>query len=124
MVDNKRIFQWPLGVATYRGFPANLPVNTGARRYLCNFMGTVRVGLCGWRVDWDNVWPLSPQVYPESSREVLVELLHDNPQMEELCFVKTRDEWVGRETPESAEEYRQVLLNSYFTLCPAGLNTE
>jgi hypothetical protein len=68
LLDNKRVFQWPLGVATYRGFPSLveplhrtvqrreehklvLPPSADVqpRRHVCNFFGTV---------------------YPNSSREV------------------------------------------------------
>lgn len=44
LVDGKRVFQWPLGVATYRGFPL-LQLDTNdiltTRAYLCHFMGTI-----------------------------------------------------------------------------------
>ena len=42
--DNHMFHQWPLGVATYRGFP-NVPIlsvdTEKARKYRCNFLGTV-----------------------------------------------------------------------------------
>ncbi|OQR79238.1 transmembrane protein 5-like, partial [Tropilaelaps mercedesae] len=57
LVDDHEFFQWPLGVATYRGFN---PVDShkldieSARPFKCNFLGTV---------------------YPKSSRKTLVDLI-------------------------------------------------
>ncbi len=104
-VDNEHIFQWPLGVATYRGFPKvphhDLSV-TVPRRYLCNFLGTV---------------------YSGSSREVLIKAIHDN-QLNKWCYVNPRYDWLPGETQESREEYYGALLRSDFTLNPVGMNTE
>lgn len=44
VASDARVHPWPLGVATYRHFPAQLPMapdGTAVRRHLCNFMGTV-----------------------------------------------------------------------------------
>ena len=54
--------QWPLGVATYRGFPAHIPphlamgpsAKLGARKYLCNFQATVSSVV--WRLAWYGGW--------------------------------------------------------------------
>ncbi|PSN38594.1 Transmembrane protein 5 [Blattella germanica] len=57
LVDNVEFFQWPLGVAVYRGFP-NIKYNqvdvTSPRSHVCNFLGTV---------------------YQNSSREVLLHVI-------------------------------------------------
>lgn len=102
LVDNREFFQWPLGVATYRGFP-NFKSNhiniKSDRQYLCNFLGTV---------------------YKNSSREVLRKILKKSNK----CFVAARDTWVPSETYESMERYLKVLTDSDLTLNPAGQNTE
>lgn len=54
LIDNTRIFQWPLGVATYRNFPAEIddytamgPSGPKRRSKLFNFMATVCI-LYNW----------------------------------------------------------------------------
>ncbi|KAK6635929.1 hypothetical protein RUM44_001183 [Polyplax serrata] len=102
LVDNKEIYQWPLGVATYRGFPVlgahhvNLDV---ARQHLCSFMGTV---------------------YRNTSREVLNNILKRSSK----CFVASRETWVPVETFESMSRYIKQMTDSDITLNPVGQNTE
>lgn len=102
LVDNKEFFQWPLGVATYRGFPhfrsdrINVDV---ARQHLCSFLGTV---------------------HKNSSREVLHKVLKKS----NMCFSLTRDTWPPNETYESMGRYLKTLTDSDLTLNPVGFNTE
>eukprot|EP00051_Salpingoeca_urceolata_P016341 m.216162 g.216162 ORF g.216162 m.216162 type:complete len:365 (-) comp18652_c1_seq1:170-1264(-) len=94
------VFQWPLGVATYRKFPAHVPWLAGQpRKHVCNFFGTV---------------------YPGSSRETLLALLQQRKQ----CLVKARHEWQASEDKQSLGAYVDALVNSHATLSPAGFNTE
>lgn len=101
-VDNKEIFQWPLGVATYRGFPN---VRRGqidlasSRSHVCNFLGTI---------------------YKNSSREHLVSILNKTEQ----CVVITRNEWTPNESKESVKKYINTILDSDLTLSPVGINSE
>ena len=103
--DSKAFYQWPLGVATYRSFP-NVPflsVDVAKRRkYRCNFLGTI---------------------YPNSSRIILKSVL-DKYKLHDMCFVKTRSNWLPEESPESANDFRYALENSDLTLSPVGVNTE
>ena len=73
MVDNKRVFQWPLGVATYRGFPTvelNDSELKASRPYQCHFMGTI---------------------YHNNSRVNLMKVLA-SPVFQKNCYIKVRVE--------------------------------
>lgn len=105
LVDDEEIFQWPLGVATYRGFPNIEEQNVKhiyKRRYKCNFMGTI---------------------YKNSSRETLNITLRD-VIFENVCYLFARDQWVPEETYSSLRNYIDVLQNSDLTLSPVGVNSE
>ncbi|EDQ90626.1 uncharacterized protein MONBRDRAFT_16245 [Monosiga brevicollis MX1] len=109
----KDMMQWPLGVATYRGFPAELPyhqargpradsAHLGRRPWLCSLQATI---------------------YPNSSRSDLLRII-DQQGLREHCFVEARMTWQPNESSESRQQYTQALLTSDYTLAPAGLNTE
>lgn len=106
IIDDQAIFQWPLGVATYRNFKKyelstdklNLP-----RANVCNFFGTV---------------------YKNSSRESLINILHNDEQLKGLCQMKLRHTWAPQETKETLREYIEVLQHSDLTLNPAGKHNE
>ncbi|XP_062932055.1 ribitol-5-phosphate xylosyltransferase 1 isoform X1 [Cynocephalus volans] len=104
-VNDVDIFQWPLGVATYRNFPVvetSWSMLYDERPYLCNFLGTV---------------------YENSSRQELMDILKQNGN-DKLCWVSVREQWQPQETNESLKNYQDALLQSDLTLCPVGLNTE
>ncbi|XP_014451331.2 ribitol-5-phosphate xylosyltransferase 1 [Alligator mississippiensis] len=104
-VNKDDIFQWPLGVATYRNFPVvepTLSMLRTPRSYLCNFLGTV---------------------YKNSSRETLMEVLKQD-ELDKLCWITAREQWQPQETNESFKNYQDALLQSDLTLCPVGVNTE
>lgn len=110
VVDNIRVFQWPLGPATYRGFPTEVSLNNSSWKNLptkfksptfCNFLGTV---------------------YPGSSREILLKSLAESAYHN--CTVLSRHEWVAKELDTSALAYQSTLWNSRVTLSPVGKNTE
>ncbi|XP_044533448.1 ribitol-5-phosphate xylosyltransferase 1 [Gracilinanus agilis] len=104
-INEEDVFQWPLGVATYRNFPVVEPswsMLHDERSFLCNFLGTI---------------------YKNSSRETLMDILkHDKNS--KLCWVAAREEWKPQETNESLKNYQDALLQSDLTLCPVGINTE
>lgn len=106
-VDNDLFYQWPLGVATYRSFPAvSSPLHElrSPRKYTCNFIGTV---------------------YENSTRELLLDVLRQSGLVASgRCFVKTRTQWLPLETKQSMGDYVKVLHNSDLTLNPAGKNVE
>lgn len=101
-IDNDVIYQWPLGVATYRKFPSpdlikiNLQLN---RPYICNFLGSV---------------------YSNSSRVDLLNILNHTQQ----CFFKPRFNWQSQESKESLQTYLESLKLSDLTLSPIGMNHE
>jgi len=103
--DSKTFYQWPLGVATYRKFP-NVPPRSvdvfKRRKFICNFLGTV---------------------YPDSSRVELRTVIKQF-KLDDVCFVRTRDNWAPGESAESANVFRYALANSDLTLNPVGMNTE
>ncbi|XP_071961655.1 ribitol-5-phosphate xylosyltransferase 1-like [Antedon mediterranea] len=105
IVNDDNIFQWPLGVATYRGFPVvqeeAIRINI-SRPYVCNFLGTI---------------------YPGSSREKLMNSL-EGAGLDDKCFIKTRTSWEPLESKESLDVYKRGLATSDFTLNPVGVNTE
>ncbi|XP_071438816.1 ribitol-5-phosphate xylosyltransferase 1-like [Hetaerina americana] len=105
LIDNQEFFQWPLGVATYRGFP-NLQEDEvdihSSRPYLCNFLGTV---------------------YRNSSRETLLEVVKTN-NLEDECFILGRQKWSPLETKFTLQRYISALHKSDLTLNPVGENTE
>lgn len=104
LVDEQKIFQWPLGLATYRHFPSSLPGQldlTTERPYLCNFIGTV---------------------YPKSTREELQIFFENNLHYQ--CLVKTRSKWKSTESEESMNYYVEALQSSELTLSPIGRNHE
>uniref|UniRef100_A0A8C5Q9F7 SLIT-ROBO Rho GTPase activating protein 1 n=1 Tax=Leptobrachium leishanense TaxID=445787 RepID=A0A8C5Q9F7_9ANUR len=104
-INEDDVFQWPLGVATYRNFPVVEPSWTmvhDSRRYLCNFLGTV---------------------YDNSSRESLVNVIK-KAGLEHLCWISPREQWQPQETNESYKSYHDALLQSDLTLSPVGINTE
>ena len=103
VIDTRQVYQWPLGVATYRNFPLITKININIyskRKYRCNFLGTI---------------------YANSSRELLMGLLKANTYN---CFVKARYIWLEKESKESRSIYHDVLQNSDLTLCPVGINSE
>ncbi|MFT7812696.1 transmembrane protein 5 [Arapaima gigas] len=103
-VNGRDVFQWPLGVATYRDFPVVVPngeLESAARPYLCTFMGTV---------------------YKNSSRETMLGVLKQGWEKE--CLIAPRDKWLPLETADSMRRYRAALAQSDLTLCPVGVNTE
>ncbi|KAK3927048.1 Ribitol-5-phosphate xylosyltransferase 1 [Frankliniella fusca] len=106
LVDDVEVFQWPLGVATYRGFPDYSKGQsidlTSPRSHLCNFLGTV---------------------YHNSSRQVLVQIL-ESPKLQDECIVRGRDKWTPLETEESLNFYINAISKSDLTLNPVGFNTE
>lgn len=90
-VDNIQIFQWPLGVATYRNFTLiqiNKDLIKNERKYLCNYLATV---------------------YKNSSREELLNLIKNNDQIKRRCFVNAREKWLPNETDESLSIYESAL---------------
>lgn len=104
-INDVDVFQWPLGVATYRNFPvveASWRMVFEERPYLCNFLGTV---------------------YKNSSRQELMNILKQDGK-DNLCRISAREQWQPQETNESLNNYRDALLRSDLTLCPAGVNTE
>lgn len=103
LVDDKEVFQWPLGVATYRGFP-NIDTThlKTSRKYVCNFIGTV---------------------YKNSSREKLVEAMAKS-NFNHQCYMEPRKRWFPKETKESLNKYINILSRSLLTLSPAGKNPE
>ena len=99
------IFQWPLGVATYRNFPnVILSENYIAnhRQYMCNFLGTL---------------------YHNSSRETLQKIFYKH-KLYTICYLRLRETWQPNESKETADEYYLALLHSDLTLSPVGINTE
>ncbi|XP_003741494.1 ribitol-5-phosphate xylosyltransferase 1 [Galendromus occidentalis] len=106
LVDDHEIFQWPLGVATYRGFGPldshKLDIES-SRPYKCNFLGTV---------------------YPKSSRKVLMDIISRQNGLNKACFTKPREEWLPNETSQSLQMYQYALSLSDLTLNPVGMNTE
>uniref|UniRef100_H3BH37 Ribitol xylosyltransferase 1 n=1 Tax=Latimeria chalumnae TaxID=7897 RepID=H3BH37_LATCH len=104
-VNGEDIFQWPLGVATYRNFPAVNPNSLmvqSSRPYLCNFLGTV---------------------YKNSSRVSLMKVLSQEG-LDQDCIIVAREQWLPKEKHESLRRYQDALLQSDLTLCPVGINTE
>ncbi|XP_029289318.1 ribitol-5-phosphate xylosyltransferase 1 isoform X1 [Cottoperca gobio] len=104
-VNDKDVFQWPLGVATYRQFPMirpNAQLITSNRQYLCNFLGTV---------------------YKNSSRETLMQVLKKS-ELDEECITTAREKWLPQETADSLRRYQNALAQSELTLCPVGINSE
>ncbi|XP_072257384.1 ribitol-5-phosphate xylosyltransferase 1 [Pyxicephalus adspersus] len=104
-INEESVFQWPLGVATYRNFPVVDPTWSlvhDSRPYLCNFLGTV---------------------YDNSSREILMEVIRKEG-LDQLCWISTRNQWQPQETNESFKSYNDALLQSDLTLSPVGINTE
>ena len=104
LIDNRAIYQWPLGVATYRNFPnpdmtkVNLEV---IRPYICNLVATI---------------------YSGSSRQELLNVLEQN--YKNVCIIKTRNEWQPKETSDSLQFYVEALRLSDLTLSPIGMNHE
>ncbi|CAM5084912.1 unnamed protein product [Eretmochelys imbricata] len=81
-VNEEDIFQWPLGVATYRNFPMvepNWSMLRSPRSYLCNFLGTV---------------------YKNSSRENLMEVLKQDG-LDKFCWIAAREHM----SPESENRH-------------------
>ena len=103
--ESNTIFQWPLGVATYRNFPKVILTKndiSNQRQYMCNFLGTK---------------------YPNSSRETLQKVFYEH-KLYTVCYLRLRETWQPNESKETANEYYQALLHSDLTLSPVGINTE
>lgn len=99
------IFQWPLGVATYRNFrriTMHKDKISKERRYVCNFLGTV---------------------YPNSSREALQRIFYKY-KLYNICYLRLRETWQPNESKQTANEYYHALLHSDLTLSPVGINSE
>lgn len=112
LIDDSRVFQWPLGVATYRGFPTSLTSSLGQtdRAHIardpksarCNFFGTV---------------------YANSSRVELLRTLRGLPA-DLGCEIGARMQWAPKETDATLGRYVDTLRRSDLTLSPAGVNSE
>ncbi|KAL1110581.1 hypothetical protein AAG570_008109, partial [Ranatra chinensis] len=103
VVNNNDVYQWPLGVATYRNFPLleETSVNIANNRtYKCNFVGTI---------------------YENSTREVMIDSLS---KYKGQCFVDVRYKWLPMETEHSLKRYLSTLMKSDLTLSPVGKNPE
>ncbi|XP_046908423.2 ribitol-5-phosphate xylosyltransferase 1 [Dermatophagoides farinae] len=111
LIDNQLIYQWPLGVATYRHFPSPYTTDDdhkidlqSSRPYVCNFIATI---------------------YQNSSRQELQNLfINKVHNWNHGCLIKTRSKWMANENVESMDSYVQALHSSDLTLCPSGLNVE
>ncbi|OCT87515.1 hypothetical protein XELAEV_18021209mg [Xenopus laevis] len=104
-VNEDDVYQWPLGVATYRDFPVVEPnwlLVQDSRPYSCNFLGTV---------------------YQNSSREILMDVVKKD-KLGQICWILPREQWQPLETNESFKFYHDALLQSDLTLSPVGINTE
>jgi hypothetical protein len=105
LIDNLEFYQWPLGVAVYRGFP-NIKAEkvdiSSPRSHICNFLGTV---------------------YGNSSREILSQMIK-SLDLQDTCIILERKRWLPLETEDSLKYYMDSLLQSDLTLCPVGRNTE
>ncbi|KAG9490382.1 hypothetical protein GDO78_005972 [Eleutherodactylus coqui] len=104
-INEEDVYQWPLGVATYRNFPVIDPswsLVHDSRPYLCSFLGTV---------------------YGNSSREILMDVIRKEG-LDKLCWISPRNEWQPQETNQSYKSYHDALLQSDLTLSPVGVNTE
>lgn len=89
-VDDQEIFQWPLGVATYRGFPRihfNKDLVRNRRPFLCNFVGTV---------------------YPNTSRTELLRLWK-NRKWDDVCHFNVRHEWQPTESSRTLNDYMNAI---------------
>ncbi|XP_022201765.2 ribitol-5-phosphate xylosyltransferase 1 [Nilaparvata lugens] len=105
LVDDKEFFQWPLGVASYRGFEflATEKVNMKrGRNYICNFIGTM---------------------YENSTRTKLQEIVN-SVVPDYKCPIKGRKHWTPEESQGSSDYYKKVIHQSDTTLCPVGMNPE
>lgn len=109
-VNNRNIFQWPLGLATYRNFPVlnhssqlMTEILQWERNYTCNFIATV---------------------YNNSTRRELQQLFDQQPSLRAKCFIKTRPNWRSDEDEDSMLTYVQALQSSDLTLSPIGKNHE
>lgn len=104
--NNDKIYQWPLGIATYRNFPSNnewTSIIQMARPYRCNYIATI---------------------YPNSSREELSHLFETNLDLKQYCILKLRNHWEPMETEQSMAFYVESLRLSELTLSPIGHNHE
>lgn len=89
-VNNVNVFQWPLGVATYRNFSLvqiDKSLTKDERPHLCNYLATV---------------------YRHTSREELLQLI-ESSWFKERCLVAARFEWLPNETNESLHSYESAL---------------
>ncbi|XP_049844449.1 ribitol-5-phosphate xylosyltransferase 1-like [Schistocerca gregaria] len=105
LIDNVQFYQWPLGVAVYRGFPDVKPKDLdlkSSRSLTCNFLGTI---------------------YENSSRQLLSDVIKKSG-LQDSCYIKGRKKWQPNETPETLKIYMSALLKSDLTLSPVGKNTE
>ncbi|XP_039262920.2 ribitol-5-phosphate xylosyltransferase 1-like [Styela clava] len=106
LVDDELVFQWPLGVASYRNFQnfnEEFLDLSAQRPYVFNFIGTV---------------------YDGSSRVGMMNTVHKHIKNQTKKYTKTRENWVPEEDSESMTNYQHVLLASDLTLSPAGRNSE
>ncbi|XP_047103179.1 ribitol-5-phosphate xylosyltransferase 1-like [Schistocerca piceifrons] len=105
LIDNVQFYQWPLGVAIYRGFPDVKPKDLdlkSSRSLTCNFLGTI---------------------YENSSRQLLTDVIKKSG-LQDSCYIKGRKKWQPSETPETLKIYMSAILKSDLTLSPVGKNTE
>ncbi|XP_049783186.1 ribitol-5-phosphate xylosyltransferase 1-like isoform X1 [Schistocerca cancellata] len=105
LIDNVQFYQWPLGVAIYRGFPDVKPKDLdlkSSRSLTCNFLGTI---------------------YENSSRQLLTDVIKKSG-LQDSCYIKGRKKWQPNETPETLKIYMSAILKSDLTLSPVGKNTE
>ncbi|CAG2102407.1 unnamed protein product [Medioppia subpectinata] len=104
LIDDRVIYQWPLGVATYRQFPTPEAVKVNfetSRPYVCNLVATI---------------------YADSSRLELLNILKE--KYKDICIIKVRFEWQPKETTDSLSYYVESLRLSDLTLSPMGMNHE
>ncbi|CAG0918733.1 unnamed protein product [Notodromas monacha] len=106
-IDDEHVFRWPLGTATYRGFPRTCIAREdlySPRKYMFNFVGTMDAR--GMRPKLQDVLTSLPR------------------QLASFGLVKFRNLWTEDESEISMQRYLIALANSDLTLSPGGFNPE
>jgi hypothetical protein len=148
LIDDREVFQWPLGVATYRNFPVpeeslenssltqannDLSKKNDEEEKEHEVVSQVLVTQ-EWKEHRPYVCNFLGTIYSNSSREEVLRVLStinqkyqresDEKQPTPPCFVKARLSWTPSETTETRDVFIQALKSSDLTLNPIGMNHE
>jgi hypothetical protein len=122
---HEKVFPWPLGVSTPRGFPSIYRLETEAPKRLLDVMAQKRKWLCNFY----------GTAYDRTSRRTMLNAFGRKvkPNFSTRCNIRVRKEWTmdppsitfkSASSTRGIESYISAIATSMYTLAPAGNTSE